>query len=312
MTLNIYFSAAAKDWEAYQPLLQNDLTAAGFDIALSNTCPAPEAVDYIVYSPDGPLEDFSPFTNARAVLNLWAGVERIVANPTLTQPLARMVDPAGLTAGMVEWVTGHVLRYHLGIDAHIVNPGHDWVHVPPPLARDRKVTVLGLGELGAACAAMLSSLGFQVTGWSRTPKDIAGVRCLSGDDGLQPALTGAEIVVLLLPKTPQTENLMNDDRLGWLAKGAALLNPGRGPLIDDDALLRALDEGRVGHATLDVFRVEPLPADHPFWHHPRVTVTPHIASSTRPETASQAVVRAITAIETGQPAPHLVDRSRGY
>ncbi|MEV8466604.1 glyoxylate/hydroxypyruvate reductase A, partial [Fluviibacterium sp. DFM31] len=150
MTLNIYFSAADKDWEAYRPLLQNDLTAEGFDIALSNTCPAPEAVDYIIYSPDGPLEDFSPFTKARAVLNLWAGVERIVANPTLTQPLARMVDPAGLTAGMVEWVTGHVLRHHLGIDAHIVNPDHDWVHVPPPLAKDRKVTVLGLGALGAA------------------------------------------------------------------------------------------------------------------------------------------------------------------
>jgi glyoxylate/hydroxypyruvate reductase A len=174
------------------------------------------------------------------------------------------------------------------------------------------VTVLGLGELGSACARTLASLNFPVTGWSRTPRDIPGITCLSGEDGLARALSTARILILLLPRTPATENLIDARRLALLPRGAVILNPGRGALIDDGALLAALDDGRVGHATLDVFRQEPLPPDHPFWAHPRVTVTPHIAADTRPGSASRVIAANIRRAEAGEPLLHRVDRARGY
>lgn len=310
MTLTILFAAGPARWPTYEPHLAAALAEAGIAARLVTEA-APEEVDYIVYAPGGTVQDFTPYTRCKAVLNLWAGVERIVGNPTLTQPLCRMVDPA-LTAGMVEWVTGHVLRHHLGMDRHIVNPDHVWAPEPPPLAAERPVAMLGLGELGRACAAMLVALGFPVRGWSRSPRVVEGIACYHGDAGLQAALTGAEIVVTLLPATPDTENLLDARRLGWLAPGAAIINPGRGTLIDDAALLAALDAGRIGHATLDVFRVEPLPADHPYWAHPRVTVTPHVAAETRPASASRMVAENIRRGEAGEPLLHRVDRDRGY
>lgn len=310
MTLTILFAAGPARWPTYEPHLAAALAEAGIAARLVTEA-APEDVDYIVYAPGGTVQDFTPYTRCKAVLNLWAGVERIVGNPTLTQPLCRMVDPA-LTAGMVEWVTGHVLRHHLGMDRHIVNPDHVWAPEPPPLAAERPVAMLGLGELGRACAAMLVALGFPVRGWSRSPRVVDGIACHHGDAGLQAALTGAEIVVTLLPATPDTENLLDARRLGWLAPGAAIINPGRGTLIDDAALLAALDAGRIGHATLDVFRVEPLPADHPYWAHPRVTVTPHVAAETRPASASRMVAENIRRGEAGEPLLHRVDRERGY
>jgi glyoxylate/hydroxypyruvate reductase A len=245
-------------------------------------------------------------------MSLWAGVETVVDNKTLTQPLCRMVDDS-LTSGMVEWVVGHTMRHHLGMDAHIHGQDGVWRDaVFPPVAGRRPVTILGIGALGAACGQALHGLGFPVTGWSRSAKSIPDILCLHGDAGLQEALTGAEIVILLLPQTPQTNNILDADTLRLLAKGAFIINPGRGPLIDDDALLDALNSGQVGHATLDVFRVEPLPKDHPFWTHPNVTVTPHIASTTRPETAAQVIAANIARGEAGQPFLHLVDRSAGY
>lgn len=310
MPVNILFAARADQWRIYEAPLTKALSEQGIDATLSTDL-APEDVDYIIYAPDSTVQDFTPYTRAKAVLNLWAGVENIVGNPTLRIPLARMVDH-GLTQGMVEWVTGHVLRHHLGMDRHILGQDGEWRAEAPPLASDRRVTVLGLGALGEACARMLVRLGFAVTGWSRRPKDIPGVSCLSGDAGFQAALEAADILVLLLPLTDETENLMNADTLALLPDGAVIVNPGRGPLIDDDALLAALDAGHVGHATLDVFRVEPLPADHPFWAHPKVTVTPHIASETRPKTAAQVIAENVRRGETGEPFLHLVDREKGY
>jgi glyoxylate/hydroxypyruvate reductase A len=304
----LIFFAAPTLWPEYRDLLPALLDQAGIKAQVVTDAPNPAAVDFIIYAPSAPLQDFTPFTNCKAVLSLWAGVERIVGNATLTQPLCRMVD-TGLTEGMVEWVVGHTLRHHLGMDRHIVNPGHVWDPTCPPLARERPVAMLGMGALGTACARALTALNFPVTGYSRTAKSIPGIPTTTD---LRAALTSAQIVVTLLPKTPETENILNAETLSWLPRGAVLLNPGRGPLIDDAALLAALDSGQVAHATLDVFRTEPLPLDHPFWSHPGVTVTPHIAADTRASGAVKVLVENIRRAQAGEPLLHLVDRTRGY
>ena len=308
--INVLFAAKPERWPTYEAPLRAALAKAGIKAHLAQDI-APDQVDYIVYAPNSDLQDFTPYTRAKAVLNLWAGVEQITGNETLKIPLARMVDP-GLTKGMVEWVTGHVMRYHLGMDAHIVNPSHAWTVKTPPLAQERQVVIFGLGALGTACAQALLGLGFRVTGWSRSAKDVEGVTCLNGEDGLAEALRRAEIAVTLLPDTPATANLFNAETLAQMPRRAFLINPGRGPLIDDKALIAALDSGQIAHATLDVFRVEPLPQEHPFWAHPQVTVTPHIAAETRASTASEVIVENIKRGEQGAPFINLVDRALGY
>lgn len=308
----ILFAAKYERWDQYEAPLRTALAEVGLSDATLTTEADPTEVDYIVYAPNSGLSDFTPYTQLKAVLNLWAGVEDVVGNDTLRVPLARMVDD-GLTEGMVEWVTGHVLRHHLGMDAHIHGQDGVWrAGIVPPLARDRTVAVLGLGELGRACAEALVALNFRVVGWSRNAKDVPGVITHHGEAGLVEALSQAEIAVLLLPNTPATENTLNAETLAAMPKGAMIVNPGRGPLIDDDALLAALDSGQIGHATLDVFRVEPLPPEHPFWGHPKITVTPHIASETRAASASRVIAENIRRGEAGEPFLHLVDRTAGY
>lgn len=311
MPVNILFAATKDQWENYRAPLITALEATIPDFRLGTDLPA-ASVDYIIYAPNSDLQDFSGFPRLKAVLNLWAGVDKVLSNPGLTVPLTRMVDEEGLSQGMVEWVAGHVLRHHLGMDAHIVNPDHAWAPAAPPLAHDRRVAILGLGQLGLASARALRGFGFSLAGWSRRQRSVAGMDCYHGEDGLQPALQGAEIVVLLLPATEETENILNAERLGFLAPGAVVINPGRGTLIDDAALIAALEAGHLSHATLDVFRIEPLPSDHPFWAHPKVTVTPHIASETRPASAAKVIARNIRRNEMGQGLLHLVDREAGY
>lgn len=312
MTVTVFFAAGADLWPDYAEPIRRHAAAAGLDLALSDSPGDLAAVDVIVTAPGGLVQDYAPFRRARLVQNLWAGVEKLVGNATLTQPLCRMVDPA-MTESMTEYVVGHVLRLHLGMDAHILGQDGIWRNTTlPKIARHRPVAVLGLGELGSAAARALAALNFPVTGWSRSAKAIPGVHCLSGPDGLARALSAAEIVVTLVPNTPETTNLLNAERLALLPRGAAIVNPGRGTVIDDDALLAALDAGQVGQATLDVFRVEPLPPEHPFWAHPRVTVTPHIAAATHPETASAVVVENIRRAMAGEALLHRVDRARGY
>ena len=285
--------------------------------ALRRACPEmnlvqsgdPADFDAIIYAPGGEIEDLSPYVNAKLVQSLWAGVERIVSNPTLSLPLARMVDP-GLATGMAEYCTGWALRAHLGRDLHAQDGV--WRNAQtPPLADARRVTVLGMGELGRAVAAMLRGVGFCVTGWSGSGRPVEGVEVFGGAD-LDIALARADILVTLLPDTAQTRELMDARRLATLPRGAWLINPGRGTVIDDSALLSALDRGHLARAVLDVFRTEPLPAEHPFWSHPRVIVTPHIAAETRPESAAPVVAENLRRVMAGRAPLHLVDRERGY
>ncbi|MEL6958171.1 MAG: glyoxylate/hydroxypyruvate reductase A [Pseudomonadota bacterium] len=309
MTLNILFVGSDDDWAQFGPDLQSELSALPQKIDLRRDH-AHEKTDYIVMAGSRILDDFSGFTRCKALLRLWAGVEDITRNDTITMPICRMVG-GGLDQGMVEWVTAHTLRHHIGMDAHIHGQDGVWRNtVMAPLAKERPVTILGLGALGTACAKALAGLGFPVTGWSRSKKNVDGIRCLSGP--VKDALKDAQIVVLLMPLTPDTKHVINMDTLAALPRGAFLLNPGRGPLIKDADLLAALDDGQIAHATLDTFRHEPLPEDDPYWAHPKVTVTPHIASATRADIAAKVIAENIQRGEAGDPFLHEVDRQAGY
>ena len=207
MTIKILFSANEENWKRYKAPLQDALDDKSFDYELGITI-TPSEVDYIVYAPSSSLQDFSPYAKLKAVLNLWAGVEGVTNNKTLKVPLARMVD-SGLTDGMVEWVTGHTLRHHLGIDKHIHGQDGIWRSYVPPLAKDRVITILGLGTLGTACGIALKRLGFNVRGWSRREKRVDGIQCFYGDEQIDSSLMDADIVVLLLPDTPLTLSLIH-------------------------------------------------------------------------------------------------------
>lgn len=314
MTLTVLFGGRPPQRETWGAALRAAMAAQGVEMKLVMD-PAevdPATVDAVLYNPEGPVRDFSIFPALKAVLSMWAGVESIVGDETIRVPLTRMVEP-GLKEGMTDWVVAHLTRLHAGIDLHIgMTPADGWPQWNPPLARERKVGILGLGELGADAARALAGLRFDVAGWSRRPREIAGVTCFSGDEGLRAILARSEILVTLLPWTAATENIINAETLALMPRGAAILNPGRGGLIDDAALCAALDEGRLSHATLDVFRVEPLPADHPFWANPKVTITPHIAAITRPSTAASALVEQVGRLSRGEPLMHVVDRAQGY
>lgn len=312
MAVKIHYSAHTRHWTGWIPALTAAFAETELDAQLTTDADAPESFDYMVHSPDGPVSDFRPFTNLRAVLSTWAGVENIVHNETLTVPLVRMVDP-GMIEGMVEWVTAHVLRHHINLDELVLNEDGRWLkHISPPLARTRTVAMLGLGVLGTACSKSLMNMNFNVIGWSRSQKKIGGMECMTGMDGLRSAISRADFAVLLMPLTSETENIVGEDFFSRMKDGAVFLNAGRGGLVDDEALLRAVDSGKLRNATLDVFRQEPLPPQHPFHLHPGVTVSPHIASETRPETASRVIAENIARDIRGLPLMNLVDRRRGY
>lgn len=306
--MRVLFAAPARLWDAWAAALR--AACPEMDLRRDGD---PAGFDALIYAPgypeDGATLDFTPFTRARVVQSLWAGVERIVTNPTLTQPLCRMVDP-GLAQGMVEYCTGWALRAHLGMDRH-AQDGVWRNHLTPPLAAGRGVTVLGMGELGRAVASALAGLGFRVTGWSASGRAVPGIEVLPGA-ALPEALRRAEILVCLLPDTAETRDLLNAERLALLPAGATIINAGRGTLIDEPALIAALDRDPAARAVLDVFRHEPLPPEHPFWRHPRITVTPHVAAETRPSSAAPVAAENLRRAMRGQPLLHLVDRARGY
>lgn len=279
----------------------------------SREAAAHEPIDVaIVANPSpGALQGLS---GLRLVQSLWAGVETLLSDPTLPAavPLARMVDPM-MSEAMAQSVLWAVLGLHRGYFA-CARQQRDarWHSLPQRRADEVSVTVLGLGRMGALCAARLVAAGYTVTGWSARGTPVPGVRTLHGDAALVPALAQAQIVVNLLPLTPTTHGLFDARRLAWLPRGAALVNFARGAHVVEVDLLNALDAGAIDHAVLDVFATEPLPASHPFWAHPRVTVLPHMAAQTDPRSAARVVARNVQALREGRPIEYLVDRARGY
>ena len=290
---------------------------AGAEIDLQLDPPAaPEdlgRIEYLLLTGDGPINDLSSLPNLKAMFSLWAGVETLLARPDLPKhiPLVRMVEP-GLTIGMTDYVLAHTLRYHIDLEGTLERSrAQRWDDVHPPLSIHRKIGVMGLGALGRDVAERLAFLRFDVRGWSRSLKQIPGVRGFAGLEALPEFLSETEILIVLTPLTAETRGLLDADHLAMLPKGAYIINAARGPIIDERALLAALAD-HLGGATLDVFNQEPLPHDHPLWACPNVTVTPHIASVTRPETASKEIMRQILQSERGEPLENVVDVTRGY
>jgi glyoxylate/hydroxypyruvate reductase A len=261
--------------------------------------------------PEGVL---ASLPNLRAIFSTGAGVDGTLRDPTVPAdvPIVRMVEQ-GLTEGMTEYVVMHVLAWHRDLWTYAgMQAAGEWRKLDQTLARDRRVGVMGLGVLGEDAARMLAALRFDVAGWSRTAKEIPGVACFAGEEGLGPFLARTEILVCLLPLTAQTRGIMDRGLLSRLPRGAVLVNVARGQHLVEEDLVALLDEGHLAGATLDVFREEPLPEAHPFWRHPKVRTTPHIASITLAPSASREVARQIARFEAGEPLENVVDRARGY
>lgn len=254
------------------------------------------------------------FPNLRLIQSLWVGVESLLTDTTLPPdvPLARLVDP-GMTETMTETVLQHVLNAHRSYEEYREQQAARlWRQVPQVRASARRVGLLGLGELGSAAARARAGLGFDVAGWSRQPKDLAGIGSFTGPEGFLPFLARTEILVCLLPLTAATRGILDARAFAALPRGATIINLARGGHIDDDDLLAALDAGQVGRAVLDVFNIEPLPTEHPYWRHPRVVVLPHMAAETDPQTAVAQVAENLRRLKAGEPLLNVVDRTAGY
>jgi glyoxylate/hydroxypyruvate reductase len=270
-------------------------------------------IDYVLAwrPPHGLLKSLP---RLRLIASLGAGVDHLFSDPELPLhvPVCRVVDP-NLTQRMSEYVALHVLRYHRRLpELEALQREARWKDVYSPTAPERGVGVMGLGELGADVARRLAGLGFRVAGWTRSAKKLEGIACFTGEAGLGGFLAQSEILVCLLPLTPRTEGILSRALFDRLPEGTALINVARGGHLVDEDLLAALATGRLAYATLDVFREEPLPREHPFWRHPRITVTPHNASVADPRSAADLVAENIRRVETGRPLLHRVDPAVGY
>lgn len=260
-----------------------------------------------------PQQFFDEQTALQAVFNMGAGVDALLQRQMRADlPIVRLND-AGMGVQMAEYVCHALIRHTRDFALFEAQAQQGLWQEPPVLDRaDFPVGILGLGVLGEQVARAVQHFGFQVLGWSRTARQMDGVRCFHGQTQLAEFLAGTRVLVNLLPLTPQTENLLNRDTLSQLQPGAYLINIARGRHVVDQDLLSLLDSGQMAGATLDVFRTEPLPADHPFWRHPRVRVTPHIAGRTVLQDTVQQIVAKIQALQKGEPVAGLVDRARGY
>ncbi len=253
------------------------------------------------------------FPNLQVLFSTGAGIDQFDLNalpPHL--PVVRMIEP-GIVGGMVEYVSFAVLGLHRDMPAYQRQQRlAQWRPLRGQPASRRRVGVLGLGSLGQAVLASLRGFGFDCAGWSRSRHEVNGVQCFAGDAELAAFLARTDILVCLLPLTPATRGVLNARLFAQLPRNAGLVHVGRGPHLVEADLLAALDNGQIGDAVLDVCDPEPLPREHPFWQHPRIWLTPHIASMTEPETAVEVVLENLRRFERGEALLGLVDRARGY
>jgi glyoxylate/hydroxypyruvate reductase len=278
--------------------------------------PDPAAVGYVLaWNP--PPEALAGLPDLRAIFSLGAGVDHLVLRAEVPEvPIVRVVS-ADLTRRMTEWVTLHVLMHHRRQrDYDAQQAERQWRELRQPAAGEVRVGIMGMGMLGRDAAEVLVRLGFRVAGWSRRPSSVAGVESFAGEDRLDAFLGRTDILVSLLPLTRETRGILAMPLFRKLARDGALgrpvvINAGRGGLQVEADILRALDEGVLGGATLDVFEVEPLPETSPLWTHPKLTVSPHVAAWSSPETLVPPILCQIRDFEAGRP-PASIDREAGY
>ncbi|MDH3661446.1 MAG: glyoxylate/hydroxypyruvate reductase A [Alphaproteobacteria bacterium] len=273
----------------------------------------PDDIDIaVVWKP--PAGGLKRFSNLKLIVSIGAGIDHALADPELPRhvPIMRTTSD-DLKVRMREYVVLHVLRLHRRLpEIEAAAARREWLQLINPLAHQRRVGIMGLGDLGGDCAHALATIGFDVAGWSRRPKTIDGVESFAGDRQLTAFLERTEILVCLLPLTSSTEGILNADLFERLPPGASIINAARGGHLVDADLLAALDRGQIGSATLDVFTTEPLPSSSPFWDHPKVLVTPHVASLIDPLTGGKAIAANIRKFLAGDCVPDLVDHEQGY
>ena len=269
--------------------------------------------DYaLVWKP--PAELFTRTRPKRAIFNLGAGVEALMAVPGLPEdvPVVRL-ENAGMASQMAEYVTLAVLAAFREAREYAAQQREARWQPRPPLAKHEfSVGILGFGLLGQEVAQAVATFAFPLSGWSATSKRIPGVRTFAGPGELPPFLASARVLVCLLPSTPETRGLLGRANLEQLPRGAHLVNVARGNIVVEGDLIALLDEGHLAGATLDVFHEEPLPASHPFWHHPKVTLTPHTSAITVIEDSITQIAGKIARLERGETVTGVVDRARGY
>ena len=282
-------------------------------LVLAPQCPDKRAVD-IALAANPPWGMLATCPNLRFVQSLWAGVDRVLADPALPTniTIARLVDPA-MAQTMVEGTVAAVLYLHRQYPLYLrQQTQYSWKQHPQPVAAHRQVGMLGFGQMGQPVAQVLTALGFKVHAWGQRSRSEPGCHYSWGEAGLEKVLAPAEILVNLLPLTTATRGILNARLFERLPAGAALINFGRGGHLEEDDLLQALEKQHLSHAVLDVFHQEPLPAEHPFWAHPQITILPHVAASTDPESAAPLAMQNVIAFREGRELTGLVSRSRGY
>ena len=260
------------------------------------------------------LQALRRFPKLGLIVSMGAGVDHLTLppGPPPGVPVARLKDSM-LTQGMAEWVLLNVLRFHRqDPEYRALQAARRWEELPPPVTAERRIGILGLGEIGGAAARLCAHLGFPVMGWSRGPKAVAGIETFHGPAGLDAMLARTDMLVCLLPLTPDTRGVINARTLGLMPRGGWLINGGRGGHQVQGDILAALDSGHLAGAALDVFEPEPLPPEHPFWTHPGVYITPHAASFTIPSSAAPQVVENIHRLRAGRALINLVDFAAGY
>lgn len=261
-----------------------------------------------------PAGFYKRFPNLQAVFVMGAGVDQILQSDEIPEHVAifRLTD-AGMAQQMTEYCLYGLLHYQRQMDLYQQQQRTRlWLQQATRLARDVRVSILGLGQLGMQVAKTLSCMGYQVKGWSRQPKQVEYMECRHGEAGLHALLAETDVLFCVLPATEQTRHLLNAKRLAMLPMGAAIINAGRGSLIDQDALLEILNQGQLRFALLDVFAQEPLPEDHAFWLHPRVLMTPHVAADTVPEEVISQIAANFRALTCGGAVTGRVERLQGY
>ena len=261
-----------------------------------------------------PLGELRNFKNLKCIASFGAGVDHILRDPNLPQgvPVTRVVE-SSMPQFMSEYVILSALNYCRQFDIYKNDKLEKrWQPRIPLLARNICIGIMGLGQLGADAATKLVKLGFAVYGWSRTPKTIPGVLSFAGDDALADFLTQANVLICLLPLTSASRGILNRNTFKILPPGAYIINVARGEHLVEKDLLDALESGHLSGACLDVFNVEPLPEDHPFWNHPNIMITPHISSLTDPKAVMPQILENYYRMKSGNPLLHVVDVERGY